>query len=107
MVQPEMENHPILLSDYRNRHRVLGLRLARLAMRCLPGLARRGQLATPLGHDLLLTSFEPGLRRDVSDPAVQTHRIILMYKVGHNPSSVLQAERCQVGSGGVHPRIPA
>ena len=104
MVQRQMENHPILLSDCRNRHPQFRLRL--LVSR-LSGLTRHGQLATPLGHDLLLTSFEPGLRRDVSDPAVQTHRIILMYKVGHNPSSVLQAERCQVGSGGVHPRIPA
>ena len=74
MVQPETESRPILLSDYRNRRRVLGLRLAGLAMRRLPGLVCHSQLAMPLGHD---------------------------------PSSILQAERCQVGSGGVHPRIPA
>ena len=71
MVQPEMESHPILLSDYRNRPWVLGLRLAGLTMRRLPGLTCHGQLATPLGHDLLITPFEPGLRRDVANAAVQ------------------------------------
>ena len=71
MVHPEMGNHPILLSDYRSRHRVLGLREAGRAMRHLPGLACRGQLATRLGPDLLVTPFQPSLRRDVADAAVQ------------------------------------
>jgi len=30
-----------------------------------------------------------------------------MYRVGHDPSSILPAERCQGRSRGVHPRIPA
>ena len=63
-----MVNHPILLSDYRSRHWVLGLRLE---MRHLPGLACRSQLVTVLGHDLLVTPFQPRLRRDVADAAVQ------------------------------------
>jgi len=71
MVQPEMENHPILPSDYRRSHWVLGLRLAGRAMRHLPGLACRGQLATRLGSDLLVTPFQPSMRRDVADAAMQ------------------------------------
>jgi len=71
MVQPEMESDPILLSDYRSRHWVLGLRRAGLAMRRLPGLACRGQLAMPLGQDLLVSPFHPSLRCDVADAAMQ------------------------------------
>jgi len=49
MVQRQMENHPIWLRDCRNWRFVPGLCLARLRMRGLPGLARRGQLAgTPV-----------------------------------------------------------
>jgi len=40
-------------------------------MRYLPGLACRSQLVTVLGHDLLVTPFQPRLRRDVADAAVQ------------------------------------
>lgn len=71
MVQRQLENRPILLSNCRNRSLVLGLRLARLGMCCLPGLACSGHLAATFGYDLLVTPFQPSLRRDVADAAVQ------------------------------------
>lgn len=70
MVQREMENRPILPSNYRNRRLVLGLRLV---MRRLPGLACRDQLATALGHDLRVMPLRLGLRRDAPDATVQAH----------------------------------
>jgi len=54
MVQRQMENRPLTLSD--NQYVPLHFEL-RLATRHLPGLACRGQLTAALDHDLAVQAF--------------------------------------------------
>jgi len=72
MVHLEMEKRLISLSNCQNRH-LLRWQLAGLLMCLLPGLARRGQLAATLDHDLMIVPCRPGSRRDIVDTAVQAN----------------------------------
>lgn len=108
MVQPEMENHPILLSDYPNRCLQLRLWWAKLLVGRFTRMACGGQLATTLGHDLLVTPFELRWWCDIAKAAVQAHRVILVHKTRHDatPTTVGEASaRPSVVNGWIPSRL--
>jgi hypothetical protein len=71
MVQRKMENRPVSPSDCQDRHPQAGGQLAELLMRQFSGLARRGQLAAAIDHDLLVSPFQPRFWRNIADAAAE------------------------------------
>lgn len=63
----------------------------RLATRHLPLLARGGQLAVPLDHDLTAQAFYPGPERDIANAAVHTLSVVL-HKALHDATSIIVIE---------------
>src|SRR5712691_5325934 len=57
-------------------------------------LARRLQLAIGLGVNFQVPALQPVLGRDVTQSTVQSHRVVMLDKLCHHPSRVLQAQRC-------------
>src|SRR5438128_393649 len=56
-------------------------------------LARRLELAIALGVDFQVPALQPILGRDVTQSTVQAHRVVMLDKLRHDPSRVLQAQR--------------
>src|SRR6516162_9936447 len=59
----------------------------------LPVFPRRLQLSVPLGLNLLLMPGEHVLRRDVSDGAVQTHVVVMLYVTLHQTKRIFERQR--------------
>src|SRR5919204_5149798 len=67
----------------------LALRLTLLS----PPFPRRLQLPVAFGEDGLVATLQLGLRRDVTDRAVQPHRVVMLDVPRHHAAGVLQTQR--------------
>jgi hypothetical protein len=60
----------------------------------LPPFAGGFQLAVASCQNLLVTPLQLVLGCDVTDGRMQTNRVVVFDKLGHDPSSVFQGQRC-------------